>query len=124
MSTWEEMARENLKAAQRLHEKGFARSSISRAYYAAYCAAASKLPAGTPSGWRFPNPSHERLPDLVHGAMEGLSTRGRVRDALRSLLAARHQADYVPHSISDSGIAEVAIRDAGFILNETLWPRR
>ena len=120
MPTWEEMAQENHKAAKRLIGAGYARSSISRAYYAAYCAAASKLPAGTPSGWRFPNPSHEKLPDFIYSAMGGLSSRDRVRDLLKSLRKARREADYVPRATISMQNAQIAVRDAGFILQETL----
>lgn len=64
--TWEEMSLVRLRAAKALVDLGFYRDSISRSYYAAYCAATSAVIGGNvtfASGYK--NPSHEQLPELI-----------------------------------------------------------
>lgn len=40
---WKAMSRERLRAAKALLDDGFYRDSITRSYYAAYCAATSRV---------------------------------------------------------------------------------
>lgn len=64
--TWEEMSLVRLRAAKALVDLGFYRDSISRSYYAAYCAATSAV-IGRNVTFAFGrrNPSHDQLPDLL-----------------------------------------------------------
>ena len=64
--TWEDMSLARLRAAKALLEAGFYRDSISRSYYAAYCAATSAV-IGRNVTFAFgrQNPSHDQLPDLI-----------------------------------------------------------
>src|SRR5947208_3007548 len=66
VATWQELSLDNLRAAKMLAGEGRLRSSISRSYYAAYCAVSGVLVdrgITFPHGWN--NPAHEQLPDLV-----------------------------------------------------------
>lgn len=58
--TWEEMSLARLRAAKALLDLGFYRDSISRSYYAAYCAATSAV-IGRNVTFAFgrQNPSHD-----------------------------------------------------------------
>ena len=120
MATWTELSIDNLQAAKRLATDGYLRSSISRAYYAAYCACAGELAArglSFPHGWA--NPSHEQLPDLVnHNLPLPPSTRHRLIGRLRLLRRAREVADYRPGLSVDRALALQCLRDAEAVLRE------
>ena len=63
---WEDMSRERLRAAKVLLDGGFYRDSVTRSYYAAYCAATSRVMGlGNLFAHGRQNPSHEQLPDLI-----------------------------------------------------------
>ena len=87
MATWTQMALNNSKAAKTLLNAECYRSSISRAYYAAYCAITSQL-AGK---YTFPfggnNPSHPDLPFLVMHNLTALPEykRREIRQAIKNL---------------------------------------
>jgi uncharacterized protein (UPF0332 family) len=98
LATWIEMSRDSFQAAKTLLDAGYVRSSISRAYYAVYCAVTSDLASRGvrfPYGWN--NPSHEQLPELVlHNTTWPRSARYQINRALRRLRNAREDADYRP----------------------------
>ncbi|MDQ2688367.1 MAG: HEPN domain-containing protein [Armatimonadota bacterium] len=43
MATWRELSEDSLKAAEALLREGHYRSSVSRAYYSAYCVATHEI---------------------------------------------------------------------------------
>ena len=97
--TWEAMSLERLRAAKALLEAGFWRDSISRSYYAAYCAATSRVVGrGITFAQGRNNPSHEQLPDMVlnTGNIPQM-TRRKAVTILRVLRRAREDAGYRPH---------------------------
>jgi uncharacterized protein (UPF0332 family) len=120
LATWKELSIDSLLAARRLATDGHLRSSISRAYYAAYCAIAGELAAqglSFPYGWN--NPSHEPLPDLVsHNLPLPLSTRHRLSRKIRLLRRAREDADYRPGTTVDRALTLQCLRDARTVLME------
>ena len=107
MATWEELSRDSLRAAKLLLEQGHLRSSISRSYYAAYCAIAGEFASqgvSFPHGWN--NPAHEQLPGLVsHNLRSPQRTRRRLNRSVRYLRRAREDADYRPGISIDQTLA-------------------
>jgi uncharacterized protein (UPF0332 family) len=107
LATWEELSRENLRAAKLLAEQGYLRSSISRAYYAAYCAVAGELAArglSFPHGWK--NPSHEQLPQTIAANLPlPLMVHRRMNRSIRLLRGMREDADYRPNRHGACGCA-------------------
>jgi uncharacterized protein (UPF0332 family) len=112
------MSRDSLQAAKSLLEEGYLRSSISRAYYAAYCAVTADmitLGVSFPYGWN--NPAHDQLPDLVlHNTPWPRNRRYEINKALRRLRRAREDADYRPGSTIEHRDAVDVLRDASFVL--------
>jgi uncharacterized protein (UPF0332 family) len=116
--TWRELSLDSLLAAQVLLAAGHLRSSVSRSYYAAYCAISSELARRGVSfarGWA--NPSHEQLPALVRNALVlSPNTRRQLNQAIRRLRTARENADYRPGVLVDRADAIAAVRDALMIV--------
>ncbi len=117
---WYQMAQGSLAAAVLLKTQGEARSSASRAYYAAYQAVTAVLlyqgmmPPEGREAW-----SHEATPELFWKLSGTVLTQDARRDAssrLEASYALRVHADYV--SIAE--LTELALRgsikDASFIL--------
>ena len=96
------------------------RSSISRAYYAAYCAVTGVLVPGVTFGHGGNNPAHGDLPNLILSNLGGLpeGKRRLVRQALLRLWKQRIDADYVPSALIDRNMALNALRDANRALTE------
>ena len=115
---WAEMARENLVAAKSLFQDARWRSSVSRAYYAAYGAVTDSLEglATFPKG-RY-GPSHDRLPQLVMTYSTELRFRERIQvvKAARRLYRSRIAADYEPRQRVAIEEARIAVQDASFIV--------
>jgi uncharacterized protein (UPF0332 family) len=112
------MSLDALEAAQALLEAGHTRSSISRAYYAAYCGLAEELSRRRvrfARGWN--NPAHEQLPELIrNGLTLPVDVRRRMNRAMRRLRTSRENADYRPGVTVDRSDAVAAIHDATSIL--------
>jgi uncharacterized protein (UPF0332 family) len=125
VATWQEMSRDSLRAARSLYSEELFRSSVSRAYYAAYCAVAGELAVRGVSyshGWH--NPGHDQLPDLVlNNTTLPRNTRFEINKALRRLRRAREDADYRPAATVDRRDALRVVRDASFVV-QTLEDRR
>ncbi len=104
---WAGMSWERLRAAKALLDLGLFRDSISRSYYAAYCAATSVVVGrGVTFAFGRQNPSHDQLPDLiVNVAGLSVSQRRKVRKILRVLWVARENAEYRPRSLANREIA-------------------
>jgi uncharacterized protein (UPF0332 family) len=119
LATWQGMSRESLQAAKRLVGEGYLRSSISRSYYAAYCAVTSDLATRGVTfahGWN--NPAHEQVPDLVlHNSALPQNARRVVRKLLRVLREAREDADYRPGITIERSLALNCLRDAIAVLH-------
>jgi uncharacterized protein (UPF0332 family) len=123
VATWEELSRDCLQAAKRLAEVGHFRSSISRAYYAAYCAIAGASVARGVSfahGWN--NPAHDQLTGIVASHLSLRRwTRRRMVSRTRLLRRAREDADYRPRAFSGPEVARDCLQIASWILT-TLEP--
>jgi uncharacterized protein (UPF0332 family) len=117
--SWKIVCIDAFKAAQNL--KAYPRSCISRAYYAAYAAAAYALVSskGVVFALGRDGPGHEQLPNLVgnHLATElDFRTLKMVKKALRRLYSARLQADYKPNALLSHLEATQALLDANTVL--------
>jgi uncharacterized protein (UPF0332 family) len=119
LATWAEMSRDSPRAANLLLDQGHLRSSISRAYYAAYCAIAGELASIGVSfarGWN--NPTHDQLPALVaHNLSLPLATRRRINHSIRFLRGLREDADYRPGAAIKRADAIDCLQRAGWIMS-------
>ena len=115
---WEAMSLERLRAAKALLEAGFWRDSISRSYYAAYCAATSRVVGrGITFAQGRNNPSHEQLPGLIlNTGSIPKSARRNVHTRLYSLRHAREDADYRPRAFISHSFALECIFKAAAVL--------
>ena len=116
---WRAISRDSRKAAQRLLEVGCCRSSVSRAYYAAYAAITSALiRQGITLAHDGNNPSHISLPVLVLNNLTFLPLTARfdLNRALRRLYAERVEADYNAAAIVNGGVVIETLRDTNRIL--------
>ncbi len=102
--------------------EGHNRSSVSRAYYAAYCAATNeivKMP--TTFSYGRSNPTHEKVPMYIQ---RNLNVPQDKKDSISALINTlrlfREDADYRPHVSVDEQSARDCIRDAATIQQE-LW---
>lgn len=124
MATWQEMSLDCRDAAKELILGGRYRSGINRAYYAVYCGVTAKLEGKVTFHYGGNNPSHESLQNLAENNLRLPEERQRwiLRRAMRRLLAARVEADYVPTVTVDLATAIDALRDAESVLEilETL----
>jgi len=118
VATWRELSLDSLRAARVLLAAGHVRSSISRSYYAAYCAVSGELARRRvrfARGWQ--NPSHEQLAALIQSGLPlPVGTRRQLSRAIRRLRVARETADYRPGVTVHRGDALAATHDAGLIL--------
>ena len=120
MATWLELSKDSMQAAKTLADAGHWRSSISRAYYAAYCAMTERF---IERGVRFPrgrrNPAHEQLLPLIrHNLKLDRAKRQRLSNYVRYLRAARENADYRPNADIDRQLALNCLRHARVIMKE------
>ncbi len=92
--TWEEIAKEQRAAAQRLvvPEGVYPRAACSRAYCAAYALLASLAPADMtfPQGWK--NPAHHQLPEIIRHLNR--IDRAELEELVNRLVTSRVDADY------------------------------
>jgi len=120
VATWQELSLECLRAAKMLAGEGYCRSSVSRSYYAAYCAVTSKLVARGvrfARGWN--NPPHEQLLNLItHNLTLPRNVRRRLKKLIRILRHAREDADYRPGISVGRATALNCIRDAIVVLKD------
>lgn len=102
--------------------EGRHRSSISRAYYAAYCAATHEIvkkPTIFAHGWN--NPPHEKVPAYIQSnrAMRQ-AAKDTVNELITILRLFRVDADYRPSETVNERIARDCIRNAALVQQE-LW---
>lgn len=115
---WEAMSLERLRAAKALLEAGFWRDSISRSYYAAYCAATSAV-IGHNVTFAFgrQNPSHDQLPGLIlNTGSISKAIRQNVKTRLYFLRYSRENADYRPYAPMDRALALDCILNAAAVI--------
>lgn len=129
MSGWDAMGEDSLNAAKLLLDSGYARSSMSRAYYSAYCTLSGELArAGTTiSAMDRPNPGHEQLMTLVANNLDparfSAEQRRRMSRRFRNLLRLRVMADYdAENGVADTD-ALIAVREASAVRRD-VWRRR
>lgn len=116
---WRAISRNSRIAAQYLLEAECYRSSISRAYYAAYAAITSALVRqGITLGYGGKNPGHAGLPVYVLNNLTAfpMASRFEINKALRRLYRARVEADYVATAVVDRAAAKRSVRDLGRVL--------
>lgn len=118
MATWKELGQDNLEAAKALLADEHWRSSVSRSYYAAYCAVSQRLAekgVQFARGWN--NPAHDQLLALIrNGLTLPPEARHRTTTTLRRLRLARETADYRPDHLVEKDLALASLRDAGSVL--------
>lgn len=112
------MSRDALRAAKNVLDESLPRTSVSRAYYAAYAGITAKLVehgVRFARGWN--NPQHELLPRVINTsrAFEH-DERKTLNRAIRRLRLRREDADYRPQNLVDDAVAREAVRDAATVL--------
>ncbi len=116
--TWWQISDEAMIAAKALSLDGRWRSSVSRAYYAAYASVAGGLQgrASFPAGRH--GPTHDRLPVLIMTYMTSLPVwnRRQVAGTARRLYEWRVAADYIPTRLVDRAVTRACLQDAAGIL--------
>ena len=127
MPGWDEIARDNLLAAQCLRQApsaeitgDYTRSVIGRSYYAAFSAVTHVLrgSANYPSGRE--TPAHQLVPVLLQRHLRNRMRPQRLREvtaAVRRLYAARLDADYHSQTINEMTLLST-LRDACRVLKE------
>ena len=124
MATWHKISRDSLRTARHLLEtrdEAFARSSISRSYYAAYSAITGALPRGIGFSQGRNNPSHFQVARFVkyNLFLSGMAVRRRVLGDIRFLWQARLAADYRPGQSIPRDLALHCFHRALYILRQT-----
>jgi len=114
MATWRELSEDSLKASEALLREGRYRSSVSRAYYSAYCAPTHEIVQRLTTfafGWN--NPPHEKSPIYVQNNLTlPPSGKNKIKRLLRILRQYREDADYRPHRSINVQAARDCVRDA------------
>ena len=115
---WAELATENLRAARSL-QGARPRASVTRSYYAAYCAVTAELfLRGIVAFGRFNNPPHHNVGSFVLRNV-GLRTSDATPIAalIASLRVLREDADYRQTALVETVDAANALRDAEIVLS-------
>ncbi len=122
MDTWENMSRSSLLAAKQLFNEGNYRSSISRSYYAACCAATFELnqrKSNYPNDRN--NPPHAMISQyIVSTSSRRRNLKYKLRKSFNTLLRSRIIADYIPLGHIDQTLALNCLRFAGQVQFEFL----
>jgi uncharacterized protein (UPF0332 family) len=116
-SEWSNIANGNLQAAQHL-AGDYARSCVSRAYYAAFSAVSFVLREHAPFRWGRETPPHQDVPELIGrhlGSTFVPDTLRELKTRLRRLRSDRIIADYRSRWTVDTESALRARRDAFFV---------
>ncbi len=125
METWRQLSEDSLRAAESLLREGRFRSSVSRSYYAAYCAATHEIVQNLttfPNDWN--NPPHEKVPGYVQNNLTLPPTNKKtINSLMRILRQFREDADYRPYRLVNVQAARDCVRDARRVQQE-FWGRR
>lgn len=116
---WDDLSREHLASAEILLNSGKWRGTVSRAYYATYCAVVWKAllrgPITFATGYQ--NPSHEAIPGLIRNrCLPPGPTAENVIASCTLLRYFRIDADYKPHRSVDARLALDTLREAKVVL--------
>ncbi len=126
MPTWRELSEQNLEAAYILMHHGYFRISISRSYYAAYCAATHEIVQHVNNfqyGWN--NPPHSRVSRYIQNNMPlSQQKKDKISILIDSLRNYRETADYRPNDQIDFDDAINCLRDALSVQTEFWGVRR
>lgn len=122
METWKQLSEGSLRAAEVLFRAGEYRSCVSRAYYAAYCAATEEIVKKLttfPNAWN--NPPHVKVPVYVQNNLTITpATKQRIISRINILRLYRENADYRPQIAVSEQVARNCIRAAAAIQRD-LW---
>jgi len=125
METWRQLSEDSLSAAETLLREGRFRSSVSRSYYAAYCAATTEIVQSVTTfsyGWN--NPPHEKVTHYVQYNLPISQVRkNTIKSLIRILRHLREDADYRPYRQVSQDTARDCVRDARRVQQE-LWGRK
>ena len=117
METWKQLSESSLHAAEILLREGEYRSCISRAYYAAYCAATEEIVKKTttfPNAWN--NPPHVKVPIYVQNNLTiSQAKKEAIAKRITILRLFRENADYRPQTTVNEQVARSCIRAAAAI---------
>ncbi len=120
MATWRQLSDDSLLAAEILLQDGKYRSCVSRAYYAAYCAATHEIVQRLTTfshGWN--NPTHELVPKYIRDNLPiAPAKKNAVITSITLLRYYRVDADYRPRTTIDEQIARDCIRTAAEVQQE------
>lgn len=114
LETWRQLSEGSLRAAEVLLREGEYRSCVSRAYYAAYCAATEEIVKKLTAfshGWK--NPTHEKVPIYIQSNLTMAQEKKVVIvNLIYTLRLLREDADYRPQIPVTDQEARSSIRDA------------
>jgi uncharacterized protein (UPF0332 family) len=117
LETWRQLSEGNLRAAEILFREGEYRSCISRAYYAAYCAATEEIVKKLttfPNAWN--NPPHIKVSVYIQNNLTLAPTKKqRIIRRINILRLYRENADYRPQTTISEQVARNCIRAAAAI---------
>lgn len=118
--SWATLGRENLKASRHAKEGQHWRTSVSRAYYAAFDALNEVLLRVENPPARYRTHLHRQIPDLIKKHLTGFLVTGNraLRTTVTRLYKARLAADYDERVTHDDLVAQNALRDAYAIFHE------
>lgn len=118
--TWRQLSEGSLRAAEILLREGEYRSCVSRAYYAAYCAATEEIVKKLttfPNAWN--NPPHIKVPLYVQNNLTiSQASKNAIVNLLDGLRLMRENADYRPQTTITARDAQDCIRDAAAVQHE------
>ncbi len=124
METWQQLSEDALQAAEVLLREEHYRSSVSRSYYASYCAATNEIVKKLNTfshGWK--NPSHEKVPTYIQSNLTlPQEKKDTVATLIKTLRLFREDADYRPQVEVNEQMARDCIRDAAAVQQE-FWGR-
>jgi len=117
LETWRQLSEGSLRAAEILFREGEYRSCISRAYYAAYCAATEEIVKKLttfPNAWN--NPPHIKVSVYIQNNLTLAPTKKqRIIRRINILRLYRENADYRPQTTISEQVARNCIRAAAAI---------
>jgi len=117
LETWRQLSGGSLRAAEILFREGEYRSCISRAYYAAYCAATEEIVKKLttfPNAWN--NPPHIKVSVYIQNNLTLAPTKKqRIIRRINILRLYRENADYRPQTTISEQVARNCIRAAAAI---------
>ena len=116
--TWRQMAEDSLQVAEVLLRAGHFRGSVSRSYYAAYCATTGRIVQNVtsfPFGWN--NPPHQSVSRYVQNNLSLPQTvKNAVETNITLLRLFREDADCRPAKTIDELTARDCVRLSAGVL--------